>query len=155
MKRYRGLFFVFMFLLILFPAFSQTPAEIERMLDEPAITYRQAAWFTLAVALDLPDGNEQYVSEFAFAMARDKGWLYKNAEGETPITMAGLSYLMMKVFDIKGGLMYRLAKNPRYAYRELKSLGYISGDVYSNQKVSGEQFLRILENVSGGGSGET
>jgi hypothetical protein len=152
--RYSGLFFVFLFLLVLFPAFSQTPAEIERLIDEPAITCKQAAWFTLAVALDLPEGSEQYVSEHAFVTAQNYGWLYKDAERDAPITMAGLSYLLMNVFNIKGGLMYRLAKIPRYAYRELKSLGYISGDVYSNQKVSGGQFLQILENVTGGGRGE-
>ena len=162
---YKSLFCVSFFLTLLFPVFGQvenssaiegpTAAEIELLLNEPAITYRQAAWFTLITAIDeFATGIEAYVSEHAFVEAWDKGWFDKDAEREAFITMAGLSYLMMNAFDIKGGLMYRLFKTPRNAYRELKNMGYISGDVSANQTVSGEQFFQILGSVANGGSGE-
>ena len=40
--------------------------------------------------------------------------------------------------------MYRLLHKPRYAYREIKALGFIRGSAYASNTVSGAEFLRIL-----------
>ena len=149
-KRAKGMIFVhrslLSILLLMFPVFlpAQTAADLETVLQAPAITCEQAAWFTLAVALDEPPANPQA----AFALALERGWLPAGARDTTPITCGGLAYLMMKAFDLTGGMMYRLTGNRRYAYREMKSRGYITGRVYSGLAVSGEQFLQILGNVT-------
>jgi outer membrane protein OmpA-like peptidoglycan-associated protein len=120
----------------------QTAAEIEGILDTKEITYTQAAYFTLASAPGTPPTSQAG----AFALAR--GWLPKNAEAEGKVRLDGLSLLLMRSFDMPGGgLMYRLFHNARYAYRELKSLGFIEGRVYPGFTVSGEWFLHILGNV--------
>lgn len=137
-----ALFFMF-FAFLLLPAFAQTPADVERLLDENAITFEQAAWFILAVAMDAPpDGPQE-----AFAAAAGNGWFAAGRQGADAITFADLSLLAMNAFDIKGGMMYRIFKNKRYAYREMKYRGYIIGRAFSNLAVSGEQFLQILGNV--------
>ena len=121
----------------------QTAIDIERLLDAKEITCSQAAYLVLAAALENPPQNP----ETAFGMALENGWLPAKSESGGGLTLGGLSLLMMKAFNIKGGLMYRLFPLGRYAYREMTSRGFIEGRSYSAFTVSGEQFLRILENV--------
>jgi hypothetical protein len=121
----------------------QTAAEMESLLDAGEITCAQAAYFVLAAALEDPPQNP----EAAFGMALEQGGLPAKAESNGCITMGGFSLLLMKAFDIKGGLMYRRFPRGRYAFREMTGRGFIEGRSYSTLTVSGEQFLRILENV--------
>jgi hypothetical protein len=121
----------------------QTAAEMEGLLDAGEITCAQAAYFVLAAALEEPPQNP----EAAFAAAIERGWLPGNAESEGGITMGGFSLLLMRAFDIPGGLMYRLFPRGRYAFREMSGRGFIEGRSYPALPVSGEQFLRVLERV--------
>jgi hypothetical protein len=124
-------------------AWGQTAAEMESLSGAREITCAQAAYFVLAAALEDPPQNPQA----AFGMALEQGCLPANSKSNGSITMGGFSLLLMKAFNIKGGLMYRLFPVGRYAYREMNSRGFIEGRSYSTFTVSGEQFLRILENV--------
>jgi hypothetical protein len=132
-----------MLLFSVMAAHGQTAAEMEGLLDTGEITCAQAAYFVLAAALEDPPQNP----EAAFGMALEQGWLPGNSESSGGITLGGLSLLLMKAFGIKGGLMYRIFPLDRYAYREMTSRGFIEGRSYSALKVSGEQFMGILENV--------
>jgi hypothetical protein len=124
-------------------AWGQTAAEMEIFLDTAEITCSQAAYLVLAAARDNPPQNP----EAAFGTALEQGWLPKKSESAGPITLGGLSLLVMKALDMKGGLMYRIFPLGRYAYREMTGRGFIEGRSYSTFTVSGEQFLRIVENV--------
>ena len=136
--------FMLLFLLVFLPAYSQDSEKIESLLNENEINCGQAAWFTLATVLnEAPDGEQE-----AFKLACEKGWLPVKTEIKDLITMKKLSLLVMKAFEIKGGMMYRCTKNARYAYRDLKDMGILPSNTYSNLKVSGEQFLYILSNAS-------
>jgi hypothetical protein len=121
----------------------QTAAEMEGILDMEEITYTQAAWFTLASAAEDPPPNPAA----AFTLALKMAWLPKNAEPGGPVKLRNLSLLMMKAFDLEGGLMYRLFPGTRYAYREMIRRGFIEGRSYPGFTVSGERFLQILGNV--------
>jgi hypothetical protein len=147
----------FLFLCFLFSApaflFSQTAAELESILEKAASTNAEAAWF-VAGSVESGDSAEFNSAEEAFEMAMSRGWLVKKAEPEKPITMEQLSFLMVKAFDIKGGLMYRIISGPRYSYRTMVSRSFIQGASDPKFKVSGERFLLILGNVmntAGGG----
>ncbi|GHV96243.1 hypothetical protein AGMMS50293_25630 [Spirochaetia bacterium] len=124
-------------------AYSQTVpgSELEALLNTGKITCSQAAYFVLAAALENPPETR----EAAFGMAREQGWL--SAGAESPVTLGRLSLLIMKAFDLGGGLLYRLFPGPRYAYREMIGRGFIEGRAYSTLTVSGERFLHILGNV--------
>lgn len=122
---------------------AQTAAEMEGLLDTEEITHIQAAWFTLASVLETPPPDQAA----AFALAQERGWLPANAEPGGPVKLRNLSLLLMKAFDLEGGLMYRLFPGPRYAYREMKARGFIEGRSYPGFAVSGERFLQILGNV--------
>jgi hypothetical protein len=120
----------------------QTAAELERILDTDRVTYTQAAYFALASAVESsPD------QAGAFALALERGWLPAKAEPAAPVKLRDVSLLMMKAFNLSGGLMYRLFPGPRYAYREMTRRGFIEGRAYPGLTVSGEHFLQILGNV--------
>jgi outer membrane protein OmpA-like peptidoglycan-associated protein len=130
-----------LFVLSLAPLAAQTAAELERVLALPALTYGDAAWFVLNTADLGPADNSP---EAAYRFAADNNWLPKKAAEADPLTLGGLSLLLMKAFNIKGGFMYALFSGPRYAYRELAYRRIITGRAYSTMTVSGERFLRIL-----------
>jgi hypothetical protein len=81
--------------------------------------------------------------EAAFQFARAQGWIPSQAKDTDSVTLGALSLLMMKAFNLEGGLLYRLFPNSRYAYREMVRRGFIEGRAYSTLTVSGAQFLRI------------
>ena len=144
---------MFLFIFLLFPLAAgnaQSAEETERLLETEAITYTQAAYYTLALALDNPPQD----GEGAFALARENGWLPANAEGGGSVTLGGLSLLVMKAFDLEGGMFYRLFGNSRYAYREMTRRRYIEGRAYSAFTVSGERFLEILGKVLAASEGK-
>ncbi|MDR1287220.1 MAG: hypothetical protein LBK08_06395 [Treponema sp.] len=129
---------------VLFPAASlsaQTAAKLERLLDTREITCAGAAYFTLGAVMDDLDPPA------AFALALKQGWLPGGAGPGASVTLRDLSLLMMKAFNLEGGLMYRIFPGPRYAYREMTRQGFIQGRAYPFLTVSGERFLHILGNV--------
>ena len=136
--------FLLFYLLIFnfsFAAFAQTAAELETVLQAPAVSCAQAAWLVLS------SGNNVSVNiETAFAQAASRGWL-KKAQPDDPITLGKLSFLIMKAFDLKGGMMYALLPGPRYAYRSMLSRSFIQGTADPAMTVNGERFLVILGKV--------
>ncbi|MHC6202701.1 hypothetical protein ACYULU_05850 [Breznakiellaceae bacterium SP9] len=115
-------------------------ADMELFLGTREITWAQAAYFSLGAVLDTSPTTPQG----AFAFAHEQGWLPENARSEESVTMEGAALLLMRSFAIPGGLMYSIFPNARYAYRELKSRGFIQGRVYASDSVSGAAFLQLL-----------
>jgi hypothetical protein len=124
---------------------AQTAAELEAVLDSPSVTCVQAAWFTLASAPS--DYALAGGAEGALRTARENGWLSQGAAADDPVSLGDLSFLIMKAFDIKGGLMYTLLPGKRYAFRTMVSRSFIQGAADPAMIVSGERFLHILGNV--------
>jgi hypothetical protein len=120
---------------------AQTAAELERILSIPAVSYGDAAWFILSAAGTIPPGTSP---GGAYRFAADNNWLPQKAAAEAPLTLGAVSLLIMKAFNIRGGLMYALFPGPRCGYRELVHRGLIQGRAYSTLPVSGERLLRII-----------
>ena len=123
---------------------AQTAAELEGLLSVKEITWAEASYFTLASGAEAVPANGQAARQAAFQFVREQGRLPNNAEAEGKARLDGLCLFLMRSFDVPGGLMYRLFHNPRYAYREMKALGFIRGRAYATDTVSGAEFLRIL-----------
>jgi outer membrane protein OmpA-like peptidoglycan-associated protein len=119
----------------------QTAAEMDELLDNRKITWAQACRFVLPAAGVL----ETHTSAgTAFDAARQNGRLPKGVEADSPVTLGGLSFLIMQSFSIKGSLLYALFPGPRYAYRQLDYLGLIPGPKDPALPVSGEHLVQIL-----------
>jgi hypothetical protein len=128
------------------PAFlpAQTAERLDALLDSTGVTYAEAAMIVLpAAAL----AGEDVSPETAFAEARERGLLPKAAEPGGALRLGGLAFLIMRAFDMKGGLFYTLFPGPRYAYRELVHQRLIQGRNDPALTVSGERLLRILGRV--------
>jgi outer membrane protein OmpA-like peptidoglycan-associated protein len=130
---------------------AQTAAELDILLETPAVSFAQASRFVLAVsgAADYnpvdegPTGHKSAAA--AWALAREKGWLPARAAPDKTIRLGELCFLAMKAFNMKGSFLYALFPGPRYAFRELDFLALIPGRRDPAVRVSGEELLRLLE----------
>jgi hypothetical protein len=132
------------------PLQAQTAAELEALLQTQSVSREQAARFVLAAAelTDAPDAGR------AFAYAVERAWLPKNAPPEKPITLAELSFLIMRAFDMKGGVMYAILPGPRYAYRSMLIRSLIQEPADPAMTLNGGRFLLILGNVLSAAGGD-
>ena len=145
----RGLFFAVICFFFLVPGMlnAQNAAELDTILASKAVNYAQAARFVLASTAGDTSGAAGRAQDSAFEQAVSRGWLPKGAAAGDEITMGSLSFMLMKAFDLKGGIMYKAAPGPRYAYRSMVNRSVIQGASDPAMKVSGERFLQILGNA--------
>jgi hypothetical protein len=129
---------------LFFAALPMLPAqtvvhEMDALLDSEAVTWAEAARFVLpAAGVALTD------TAWAFEAARERGWLPRNAEAQRAVNFAGVSFLLMKAFDLSGGVLYSLFPSPRYAYRELVYKGILQGPQDRSWKVSGSRLITLI-----------
>ena len=153
MKRF---FYLCFFLVLTATLSAQTAGRLERMLENRAINYGDAALFVLEAAGVADRQGPAVISspDAAFRFAAQQGWLPRNVSSADQAKLRGVSLLVMKAFDIRGGIFYSIFQNPRYAYRELAARGMFVGRVDPDMAVSGENFLfllgRVLSHVEAG-----
>ena len=134
---------IFLLALLVFstPIFAQTAERLETLLNEKAITWSQAAAFTLEAAR-VTTGNKT-----AFNFAAEKKWLPKNAAPEGKTSLKGVSLLLMKSFDLEGGLFYRIFQSGNHAYRELVNKNVIRAEKAPSSSVTGPEFLFFINRI--------
>jgi len=139
---------------------AQTAADMDVLLNTQAVSTQAAVRFILGAADLLPQGISGAEAEkAAYDMAQSRGWVTKAADA--PATLQDTGFLIMKAFDIKGGLLYTLIGNPRYAYREMVYRKLIQGRADPAMIVSGPRLLQITgrtlslsEDIKGGAEPE-
>jgi outer membrane protein OmpA-like peptidoglycan-associated protein len=135
------------FLLILCATLhAQTADEIQTLLKTPAVSYAQAARFVLEAA-DVTGSYDKANGQDAMRFAIEKNWLPKNANAQDAISLEGLSLLIMKSFNLKGGPMYTWLNNAHYSYREMVFQDLIQGRSDPHMNVSGEKMLFIVNRL--------
>ena len=142
-KKYRkiGLFLLsgLFSAIVALPLHAQTADKLEALLGKQALSWQEAAAFILE-ASDLGVFNE---SGAAFKYASEQNWLPKNAASADTASLNGIALLLMRSFNLKGGIFYSIAKSPHHAYRELCYKGIIRGDTDPDMPVSGRELLLI------------
>jgi len=138
-------FFTSFFLILPLYIYAQTAAELEAILQTQNVSCAQAAKFVLASGSDAAAANLSAQSAFDLALSR--GWLADGTKPNDKITLDKLSFLILKSFNMKGGVMYALSPGPRYAYKSMVSRDFIQGNTSPGMNVSGEKFLLILGKV--------
>ena len=125
------------------PAEAQTAIRLAAMLDKPEINYAEAAAFALEAAgkAAFADTGE------AFRYAKERKWLPAKAQSGSIARYDGVSLLLMKAFELKGGMFYSMTKSPHHAYRELAYLDVIQGETDPAMIVSGEEFLFMINQL--------
>jgi len=123
---------------------AQSNETLDRFLEQEQAVYGYSAYMVLTAAGKLPE--EASPKEAAAAVSR-MGWSDKLSASDDLINLGEYSSLLMKVFDIRGGLMYTLFPGPRYAARELKYLQCIPGKAAPGRSISGTDAIQILGRV--------
>lgn len=138
--------FLLIIVFICLPLFlhSQSNMIIDELLDKGNADWGQTTYMVLTAA-ELLDENIDTTG--AIEALKKQKWEVDVKEPAEPITLGEYSFLLMKAFNIPGGLMYKIVPGPRYAARELGYLNFIDNDKSPNRTLSGEEVLRILGRV--------
>jgi hypothetical protein len=134
---------------VLFVALSaQIQAQSNQIVDEvlqaEAISYGNAAYLVLVAAQMAP---EEISPEEALRQPVVSSWRMEEKTSGDPVTLGEYSFMLLKTFELKGGLLYRIFPGPRYASRELAYRRIILGSKDPRRHVPGEEALRLLAQV--------
>ena len=134
------------------PAAAQSNQLIDRLLEQPRASFGAAAYLVLAAsgAIDQAATEQQ-----ALEALSEKSWKLTPRAADDPIRLGEYCYLIMKAFEVKGGLMYRLFPGPRFAVRELAYRELLRGKAHSRRFPSGREVVQILASYldqKGGGA---
>lgn len=134
----RGFLLVMTLLLLSGPAhlFSFSGEDMDRLLEMDHLTR--------GVALSLIEEGAASRPDAAHPEALD---LFREREASGEVSLGEFSYMVMKAFSLKGGILYSLFPSGRYASRELGYKGFIRGDYGAYRKLSGTEALGILGRV--------
>jgi hypothetical protein len=80
----------------------------------------------------------------AFQYAAEQNWLPKQASADQAARLDGVALLVMRSFNMKGGIWYSLVKSPHFAYRELAYRDIIQGRTDPAMTVNGDNLLYIV-----------
>lgn len=138
MKQKILVFLVFFFSLTVY---GQDATKVTEILDSLLLTKGQAAYIA---ASWLNTDNESLDFQQATQLIVSEGFLTEDSNAADPIRLDELSNLCMKTWNIPGGLFYRMTKANRYAFKELKALGYLSTTDDPSFSVTGSQGMNIM-----------
>ena len=138
MKKIVSLIFA---LFLVLSVYAQSADVITDILETEEITFGQVCYLT-AVQMHVIDDSASY--EESVTALYEKGYIPMLEEYTAPVPAVDLAYLYSRLWNIKGGLMYRLSKGaPRYAFRQFQADGILSMDMDPATFVSGEKALSI------------
>jgi hypothetical protein len=124
--------------------YAQSNTFLDEFLAQDKVTFGNAVYLVLSGAGMVEEGA---TVENAVEVLGVQDWGIKEKAPEEPISLEEYSYLLMRVFKIGGGFMYALFPSARYAFRELRYLGFIDPPIDPGRTLSGEEALRILASV--------
>ena len=123
---------------------AQSNELLDQLLQESQASFGDVVYLTLAAAKIVP---ETATPDQAIQTLQQQNWKAAILAADAPISLGDYSYLLMKAFNVKGGIFYSLFPGPRYACRELGFLKVIPSDARPLRNVSGEEAVRILSNM--------
>jgi hypothetical protein len=139
----KSLFFLIFGGLVILPSAlvsAQSNELLDKLLDEKAASFGDTVYLGLSSAGLVP---ETASVEESVSFLEGKQWGLSKSKDD-PISLGEYSYLLMKIYDIPGGLMYSLSPGPRYACREFEYLGLVKLKPTPYRNVSGEEVIQML-----------
>ena len=139
-------------LLIAAAAFGQAAEKVDKILETEKATFGQAAYL-IQTALNEGADTLDFETAFDRFKSENQNVIRDSVTAGDVIPVKTYAFLLMKSFNIKGGLMYRIYPCPRYAYRDLKYLAVIQDNNDPDAPMTGSTMLQILgriDTVQGG-----
>jgi hypothetical protein len=124
---------------------AQSNDLIDSLLAEPQASYGKAAYMALAAAgLLKPDAGPAE----ALSLLSERGWAVADRGPDAPVSTGEFAFILMKAFDKKGGLLYRLFPGPRYATRELTYERLLGPKAGPSDALPGAEVVRLVGEVA-------
>lgn len=128
-------------LIFSFAAFAQSADVITDILESKEATYGQVCYL-LATQQQLILDDATYV--YAVEALYENGQIPELYGEDDSITAIDAAFLFSRMWDIKGGFMYRLTKgSPRYVFRQFQADGVIGSSVQPKDSISGSDILSM------------
>lgn len=122
-------------------AAAQSSQKISDILDEDEITNGEAAYFA-CVYKNLADENA--TEDEAFDVLSQKKLFKSDENAGGKISLSKACHLISETAQMKGGIFYSISHSARYSLREFKALGIVPQNADPSQKVSGSEFIALL-----------
>ena len=138
----KKIFLFFFGLFISISAYSQSQDVITEILESSEATFGQVCYIS-AVMQSLVSDDSSY--DDAVLAVYENEQLPYITESSQPIPLIDAAYLFSFMWDIKGGLMYKITNGaPRYVFKQFQADKIIPYDAEPNQIVSGIEIMRMF-----------
>jgi hypothetical protein len=134
----KKVFLGFALALLLVPVFAQDAGTLTDILGKKTAT--------------LMDFSYLVVSELGMSCSPFEAYTYCDRFGtfpitalaKEPVTMKDISFFLMSNYDQKGGVMWKAARSPRYAWKEMKASGFWKKGSDPDSTLSGRDLVRYV-----------
>lgn len=138
----KKIFLIVLGLFISISAYSQSQDVITEILESSEATFGQVCYIS-AVMQSLVSDDSSY--DDAVQAVYENEQLPYITESSQPIPLIDAAYLFSFMWDIKGGLMYKITNGaPRYVFKQFQADKIIPYDAEPNQIVSGIEIMRMF-----------
>lgn len=139
--------------LIAVASFGQSAQRVDDILETTKTTFGQAAYVILTA---LHDDTDEMDFDTAFDRFKNENQnvIRDSITAKDIIPIKTYAFLLMRAFNIKGGMLYRIYPCPRYAYRDLRYLTVIQGNNNPDASMTGAAMLQILSRIDTAQGGE-
>ncbi len=120
---------------------AQSNQQIDDLLSQTVVRLDSASYIVMSASGRVA---ETASTQDAFEAIKALGVLAGRTDPSSPLNVEELSFLLMKAFDLKAGVMYALFPGPRYAYRSMAGLKVVIDAGGPYRLVSGEEVIRSL-----------
>jgi len=128
-------------LLLSLSVYAQSADVITELLETNTATFGQISYLA-AVQKNLINENDSY--DAAVKALFDNGLIISQENPEAPIPLVDIAYIYSKLWNIEGGLMYRLTKGaPRYVFKQFQADGIIKANQEPGDYISGAKALSL------------
>ena len=134
MKKYIAILFT---MFLTFAIYAQSADVTTQILETDEVTFGQVCYLS-AVQQGLVYDEASFTDAINVLVENDQIPESAVFEENNVIPLGNIAFILSEMFDIKGGIMYRLTKgSPRYAFKQLKSDGIIPSNASPTDTVSG------------------
>ena len=138
----KKIFLIVLGLFISISAYSQSQDVITEILESSEATFGQVCYIS-AVMQSLVSDDSSY--DDAVLAVYENEQLPYITESSQPIPLIDAAYLFSFMWDIKGGLMYKITNGaPRYVFKQFQADKIIPYDAEPNQIVSGIEIMSMF-----------
>ena len=135
-------FFALFSTLCCFLLSAQSADKVTEMIAAKNVTFNQAAYFAASY---LALGSADMSDAEAAKILTETVHLPKLKNTEAPLSFQDFAYVCLEVWNIRGGINYRIFKSPRYALKELKALRFVPVLTDPGVPVNGREVLHIMQ----------